>query len=374
MNILSVAKWDWAGCGYFLSEAINKHTDHHSRAVRAVDSTLGFPHDLQKLTGQRLKLLWDWADVIHIHDEPGFVIKKLPPKPTVITYHGTRYRKGYRSYHGRDRKRKWLGTVATPDLTRLGLPWLPDCRPDLMQYVDPADEFTVVHAPTKRKVKGTERVIEACKNVGVKLDLIEGVPWEECLTRKGRGHLVIDQFELGYGCNAIEAWAMGLPVIASGSLEVLGAMRDQFGSFASLPFLGPVDSVESAIEHLRDNDKAYGLWSRIGNDHYQKWHSEKAVAATAVKIYERALTHKQMEGASLKPTSMADQELVLLRYLGASAGRIHFFPDGSPAPTKYTFSAGESVRYVCGMDVEWFLDVKDGKGRPLFEVCDAYNI
>ena len=32
--------------------------------------------------------------------------------------------------------------------------------------------------------------------------------------RKGRADVFVDQMILGYGCNAIEAWGMGIPVIA----------------------------------------------------------------------------------------------------------------------------------------------------------------
>ena len=37
----------------------------------------------------------------------------------------------------------------------------------------------VVHAPSNREKKGTRYVIEACEQLNVELDIVEGVPHEE---------------------------------------------------------------------------------------------------------------------------------------------------------------------------------------------------
>lgn len=286
IKVLSLAQWDWAGCGYFLSEAVNQCTPHHSRASRTEQSTLKFPHDMEVLSGKNLRSLWKWADVVHVHDAMGYNKIKLPPKPTVITYHGTRYRIDPDYYHRMDKERGWVGSVATADLTMFGLPLLPDCRPDLSQYVCPDDEFTVIHAPTKRDVKGTESIIEACKKLNVKLDLIEHAPWEECMQRKGKGHLLIDQFELGYGCNAIEAWSMGIPVIANGTPDIILAMDE---CFSPLPFLRPVDGLAETIDRLKWDGELHCLWSDVGHEHYKQWHSPEAAAEIAANLYRQAV-------------------------------------------------------------------------------------
>jgi hypothetical protein len=366
LKIFSVSKNDWAGCSFFLSEAINSCTEHHSRMFRREKSRLDFPSDLSSLTGQRLRLLWGWADVIHVHDAPGVSnVDNMEPKPTVITYHGTRYRKSNRAYNTYVRDKGWVGTVATPDLTRFGLPLLPDCRPDLMEYFDPGDKFTVAHAPTKRKVKGTKRVMAACKAMGVKLDLIENVPWEECVKRKGRAHLVVDQFELGYGCNAIEAWAMGLPVISDGTSNVLSAIKEQFGY---LPFVPPSPSLETMLEMMRDDVGFYNNWAEVGRNHYLKHHSPEATSRAAVGFYEQALSMELKIEKPKQPTmpKRVFGDLILMRYLGDSAGVQSWFAGESAL--KYQCSAQDPLFFVHEIDREWFMGQKTKRGVRLFEV------
>lgn len=366
MKIFSVSKNDWAGCGYFLSQAINEHTEHHSRAYRKAPSRFSFPYDLTGLTGQRLRLLWNWADVIHIHDVAGFEVVKMPPKPVVITFHGTKYRNNPEAYHKLARHYGWLATVATPDLTRFGLPWLPDTRPDLSHLYNPADEFTVCHAPSKRDVKGTQRVIAACKQAGVKLDLIENVPWEECIARKAKCHLLIDQFELGYGCNAIEAWSLGTPVIADGTPDALQAIITQFDY---LPF-----STQPFYNMVRDRDWRAD-WAETGRVHYLHWHSPWKVAEWAVDFYLRAIQEwrgrKQLKVNRRRIASGWGKgtKVVLLEYKGGNVGSSRWFPEGGTG-TRYKFDGKDRRRYVHEDDVPWFLEQRDRKDKSLFEVVN----
>lgn len=365
LKIFSTSKNDWAGCGHFLSGAINQETDHHSRAARKEPSDLGFPYDLQGLTGQRFKVLHRWADVIHIHDAPGWNMRVVASKPTVVTYHGTRYRRGWKSYHEQIVNRGWIGTVSTPDLTRFGLPLLPDVRPDLSDRVtDKHDTFTVCHAPTKRDVKGTRAVIAACERLGVKLDLIENEPWSECIERKSRCHLLIDQFVLGYGCNAIEAWAMELPVIADGNHDALKAITNQFDY---LPFCLPEPSLEDAIARMRDDEIWAQDWADTGRAHYFEYHSPWKGAERAVSFYERAIAaHKNVKKRRYGALPLGSN-IVLMRYVGESAGKQTWFPDGTKQ--KYLFGSGDE-RYVYEADAEWFLQQKTARGKPLFEVAE----
>jgi glycosyltransferase involved in cell wall biosynthesis len=82
------------------------------------------------------------------------------------------------------------------------------------------EELVVAHAPTDRKVKGSDYVIDAVdvlRNEGVplRLDLIEGVTRTESLERISAADLLVDQLLLGwYGTVATEAMALGRPVLA----------------------------------------------------------------------------------------------------------------------------------------------------------------
>ena len=367
LKIFSISKNDWAGCGYFLSDAINECTDHHSIAAKLEPSVLDFPHDLVGLRGQQVARLCDWADVIHVHDAV-FRFKDVH-KPVVITHHGTKFRKAPQAYIKGARQMGRLITVATPDLTGFGPPLMPDCRPDLSQYRNLGNEFTVVHAPTKRDVKGTKRVIAACKKAGVKLDLIENMPWKECVERKGRGHLLIDQFELGYGCNAIEAWSMGIPVIADGTNEVIDAIYDRF---KSIPFVRPYSTLADTIINLRDDGEAWTAAAAAGHQHYLNYHSYDAASELAVWVYEQAFDQFWTSYNASKngirprvPALLQAEPLVLVRYLGKKSGDTKWFPDNGTRTT-YWFSAKEPLRYVYESDVEWFIEQRGRGDKPMF--------
>ena len=110
----------------------------------------------------------------------------------------------------------------------------------------------IAHAPTNRAIKSTDAliaVVEAFRAEGlpVELDLIEQVTLGECLARKAAADIYFDQVILGYGCNAIEAWGMGIPVIAGADPWTLERMRREFDG--RLPFL--VATEETIADVLR---------------------------------------------------------------------------------------------------------------------------
>jgi hypothetical protein len=365
MNILSLAQWDWAGCGFFLSEAINACTEHHSRAVKIEESRFDFPFDIFRPRKQQLGVLIKWAHTIHIHDafkQPRY------KQPVVVTFHGTRYRRAPEAYHKMLAKKSWYGTVATPDLTRFGLPLMPDCRPDLREYHDPPDEFTVVHTPSKRDVKGTERVIEACRRTGVRLTLIEGKPYRECLEIKGRAHVLVDQLELGYGCSAIEAWAMGLPVIADALEEGEQAILD---TFEYLPYVKAGFGLESILDRMQIDPGYRQDWADTGRQHYQEWHSYEAAAAKAVHHYETAIGLRRKRAsrrsAPIRRGQIKSGELVLVRYLGDSMGIQSWH--GPETGYRYKFGIKRPEGYINARDLSFFKGIRDEAEHPLFEVA-----
>jgi glycosyltransferase involved in cell wall biosynthesis len=90
---------------------------------------------------------------------------------------------------------------------------------DLRQYEPAAPEErarpVVVHAPSSRRRKGTEHVIEACEGLDVELEIIEGLRHDEARRRFERADIVVDQLNAGwYGIFALEAMALGKPVLS----------------------------------------------------------------------------------------------------------------------------------------------------------------
>jgi glycosyltransferase involved in cell wall biosynthesis len=90
---------------------------------------------------------------------------------------------------------------------------------DLRDYTVSAPEKRgrpiVLHAPSSRRRKGTEHVVEACEGLDVELDIVEGLRHDEARRRYRRGDIVVDQLNAGwYGIFALEAMALGKPVLS----------------------------------------------------------------------------------------------------------------------------------------------------------------
>lgn len=387
LNILSLGTWDYAGCGYFLSQAINQTTQHHSRAVRWRVTGLQFPHDIHRPSLAELADLWKWADVVHIHDNIGMkdnhvstspelrVVSTLPPKPTVITHHGTLYRRHIQYFNSIARDYGWLQTCSTLDLTQYGPYWLPDCRPDLSEYVNrPENHFIVAHAPTNRRIKGTEVVIKAMRDFA-DFDLIEGLVWQDCLQRKGRASVLIDQFQLGYGCNSIEAWAMSQAVIGNASADILKLFTEHIGYIPFVDCTCDAGAIRATVERLRDDQAYYRQAIERGYRCWRDFHSPMAVSKQAVAYYNQAMLRGparlgQASSPSRPQTIPAEdptsEELVQIEYIGPNKLDTTWFGDATGK--RYKFGGVRRRGYVYQKDAFGLLASVDKRGRPVFRV------
>lgn len=107
------------------------------------------------------------------------------------------------------------------DMMRLvqGAPGVPFFAPphQVVAAVPTLDGFRVAHSPSNRDFKGTTNILEVLQEIGVDLDLIEGVPFAECAKRRARCHVFVDQLEPtigGFGASAVEALSSGCAVVA----------------------------------------------------------------------------------------------------------------------------------------------------------------
>jgi glycosyltransferase involved in cell wall biosynthesis len=132
-------------------------------------------------------------------------------------------------------KRADAEIVGSYDATR----WVPEAHVvppglDLREYAPrpPSDNPRplVVHAPSNRERKGTRDVIEACEQLPVELDIVEGVPHLQARERYARADIVVDQLNAGWhGVFALEAMALGKPVVAHLKPEVVEQSAQGFG-------------------------------------------------------------------------------------------------------------------------------------------------
>jgi glycosyltransferase involved in cell wall biosynthesis len=117
--------------------------------------------------------------------------------------------------------------------------WVPDARvipPGIdVRAIEPTpptdrDRPVVLHAPSSRSKKGTEHVVATCKELDVELEIVEGLDHREAFERYRRADVIVDQLKAGwYGIFAIEAMALGKPVVTFLHDEAVRRTEEAFG-------------------------------------------------------------------------------------------------------------------------------------------------
>jgi glycosyltransferase involved in cell wall biosynthesis len=116
--------------------------------------------------------------------------------------------------------------------------WVPDAQvipPGIdVGAIEPAppvdrERPVVLHAPSSRARKGTEHVVAACAALDVELEIVEGLDHREAFERYRRADVIVDQLNAGwYGVFAIEAMALGKPVVTFLHEEAVRRTREAF--------------------------------------------------------------------------------------------------------------------------------------------------
>ncbi|MEO5576129.1 MAG: glycosyltransferase family 4 protein [Gaiellaceae bacterium] len=103
----------------------------------------------------------------------------------------------------------------------------------------------IVHAPSSRRRKGSEHVIAAVEGLNADLELVEGLHHDEAFERYRAADIVVDQLNAGwYGLFAIEAMALGKPVVTFLHDEAVRRTEEAFGT--------AVPIVSATAETLRE--------------------------------------------------------------------------------------------------------------------------
>jgi hypothetical protein len=291
MNVLILADWDHSGAGNALMRAINEHTEHEARQVAYRTSYLDYPIDVHRPTRAVVAELWHWADVVNIHDAAGHLMPwPREHRAQVVTYHGSTYRARWGYYNDVDRGRGRPSTALNLDLAMFGPKWIGRAMPDMGDA--PARQhngaFRVAHAPTNRHIKDTQTVIEAMTDLdGVELVLIEQTSNAECLRLKAGCDLLLEEFRLGYGTNALECWAMGIPVLAHAHPGIENYMTHVLDE---LPYVDtPLEALRERVVQMREDAAAYADGVRRGREYWQRYHEPATVAAQFIELCEEAM-------------------------------------------------------------------------------------
>ena len=196
------------------------------------------------------------TDVFHFH----FGLTLVPQSLQFPILHAAR-KKSVMHYLGSDIRGKTPEQLASgrkADARVVGsydaIRWVPDAEvipPGIdLSRIEPAPPSDrarplIVHAPSSRRRKGSEHVLAAVEGLDADLELVEGLHHDEAFERYRAADIVVDQLNAGwYGLFAIEAMALGKPVVTFLHDEAVRRTEEAFGTRVPL--------VSATAETLRE--------------------------------------------------------------------------------------------------------------------------
>ena len=174
--------------------------------------------------------------------------------------------------------------------------WVPDADVippglDLSRYrVTPGrsgDRPLVVHAPSRKASKGTEFVEAACAELPVDLEVVHGLTHDEAVERYKRADIVVDQLNAGwYGLFAIEAMALGKPVVTFLHDEAAARTREAFG--IDVPIVNATkETLVDALRPLVDDAHERRRRGEASRAYVEAVHDDEKVADRLLALYAR---------------------------------------------------------------------------------------
>jgi hypothetical protein len=316
-----VGRYDPADVGGRFREAAKKLGGLSIRSAHSSEAYFEFPNDIRWHPARRghpnnalVQELAEECDVIHLnnshHAYNRLKMHRLR-KPALLHHHGTLFRDHPEPLLQAARQFHMLQCVSTIDLQRRApdlLHWLPTAYDlDALAAIGqenrrpPDGKVRIVSCPTNREIKSTDALEAAvaqlqAEGLPVELVIVTGRPWAESLAVKATADIYFDQVGLGYGCNAVEAWGMGIPVIAGADPWTLARMRKEWNLRGNtpLPFYPATEATiaESIRALVNAGPDSREEWADVGYRHIATYHAEKPALARLAELYGMAMAKK----------------------------------------------------------------------------------
>ncbi|CAG7649053.1 glycosyltransferase family 4 protein [Paenibacillus allorhizosphaerae] len=168
------------------------------------------------------------------------------------------------------------------------IPYAIDAREFTPEYPSPYAEPVVVHAPSHRRVKGTEFVLQAVerlKREGRKFQfrLVENVPREQAKQIFQKSTIIIDQLTVGTYANlSMEAMAMGKPVICYIRDDLHSTFPPGFPIVSANP-----DTVYEVLKDLLNRPEDWPKLGSAGRSYVEQTHNYDKVAQMLISVYKQ---------------------------------------------------------------------------------------
>lgn len=306
MQIVNVTTGDTGNQSYLLSKAINENSRHRSRSfIRR--TYYEWPHDVlwrpewKGDTPQWIKNWWREADIVHIHNrwQRSKYWAEAPKAAWIVHQHGRWPDKDrYALELQVDEDRSATRVVSTLNLLRdIGWDidrWFPrPVEPILEPKRNWGYPLRIIQSPTVKSRKQTDVFVSVCEELSDDYDIVFEVitqrPHSECMIRKARADVLFDQLSPCFGTNALEAWALGIPVICGLGADLDLFFRENIAKDPPYVLARTREGLKEALERLIVDANYRALMARRGNDYVRLWHSPKRCVEIAIRTYEEAL-------------------------------------------------------------------------------------
>ena len=319
LKALALGHYDPAGVVARFAMAAEKYGELRIRSVhRSEHIYQQMPPDIKwgHRNSQEIYALAVEADILHFNNSTIAARRlRLPRgKPTILHHHGSLFRTNPQSLLHDAKNFQATQLVSTVDLMRPAphlLHWAPTAY-DIdwlgafrKQHYAGNEVLKVVQCPTDgpegpyKSTNALRAAVEGLQAQGlpIELQVVTGLPWLEALKVKATADIYFDQVKLGYGCNAVEAWGMGIPVIAGADAWTLGKMRKMWGS--TLPFCEATEeTIADALVVLTDK-ATRTKYAKRGMAHVRKYHDELPALRRLAELYHMAIEHRGEEAKAI---------------------------------------------------------------------------
>lgn len=160
----------------------------------------------------------------------------------------------------------------------------------------------VVHAPSSRRFKGTEFVIDAvaqlqAQGLQVELILLENLPNEAIRQRLREGDVMVEQvFFTGYAISALEGLASGLPMICNLDHEAYTRVFRRVSFLDECPVVSATpEGLARTLRVLVTNPELRETLGRASREFAEKYHSYATAQFMFGAIYDKILHGKDVE-------------------------------------------------------------------------------
>ena len=149
------------------------------------------------------------------------------------------------------------------------------------------ERVRIVHAPSNLDKKGTQYVIDACKELPVDLDVVHGVRNEEALERIKEADIVVDQvLRDWHGILSIEGMALGKPVVTSLDESAVRETEEHFG--LKVPIVRTTkDDLVDVLRPLVDSFAERKRLGEAGRAYVEEVHDVERMTDRLLELYTR---------------------------------------------------------------------------------------